>query len=727
MGIQSLVATCFLVFAIEKPDLPGSVEKINQEIRSAIVVIKTQGRNESREALGTGFFISKDGLVVTNYHVIGEGKKITIENVDKSSFEVSEIVHMDRERDLAVLKAPMAPAKWLALGKNQDARDGAPVVAVGNPQGLKHSVVAGVLSGKRNIDGKEMLQVAIPIEPGNSGGPIVNQAGEVLGILTIKSLVTENLGFAIPVDALRKLISQKPLSIPMKAWATIGALDESSWEVIFEGGWRQRAGKILGQGAGAGFGGRSLLMNKVVSPANSYEVEVWVKLEDEAGAAGLVFASDEKQKQYGFYPSNSQLRLTHFKGPDVYSWQVIKQEAFPFYQPLEWNHLRVVIQDEKMRCYLNDQLAYEIQTEGSLAGRAGLARFRGTKAQFRGFRIHKEVQKTLPDPALAKQLESIVSSSTTSQAIQKLAMNPGVSRKLIDKEILKQQKKLEQLQGMKIDLSQAEILRQLALVSNKEKVHLVEAALWISKLEHSEILVEDYLQEFKSLAHALGKHASQAKSTQEKISALNQFFFKEKGFHGSIQDYYSRSNSCMSEVMDDREGIPITLCVLYMELARTIGLTFQGLGFSGHFMVGMREESKEWTVVDVFDGGKTLTMKQAALAARERSGRDIVEKEVKPATDKEILVRILTNISNVAQREKDDPAVVRFLDGILQLDPSAHLERSTRALVLSRLGKFDRAIMDIDYLMEAQPDDLNLDQIKAFRLLLLKQAAQKRE
>ena len=98
-----------------------------------------------------------------------------------------------------------------------------------------------------------MIQLAMPVEPGNSGGPLLDRFGRVHGILTLKSAVTENLGFAMPVNALKPLIA-KPNPISMAKWLTIGAIDPDDWTIVFGGRWRQRAGRILVDGAGNGFG-----------------------------------------------------------------------------------------------------------------------------------------------------------------------------------------------------------------------------------------------------------------------------------------------------------------------------------------------------------------------------------------------------------------------------------------------------------------------------------------
>src|SRR5947207_12191269 len=100
-------------------------------------------------------------------------------------------------------------------------------------------------------------------------------------------------------------------------------------------------------GLGSGFGGGSLLLAKGEDPQAAYELAVTVKLDEEAGAAGLVFHSDGGQKHYGFYPSNGRLRLSRFEGPDVFSWHVLVEKTSEHYRAGEWNRLKG--RDEKHR------------------------------------------------------------------------------------------------------------------------------------------------------------------------------------------------------------------------------------------------------------------------------------------------------------------------------------------------------------------------------------------
>ena len=274
------------------PPKVRTVEQLAEELKPSIAVLIYTGRDGKQQGLGTGFVVG-DGLVATNLHVIGEGRPVVVQLADGSKHEASEIVASDRKLDLAVVRIAAKKLRALPLGDSSAMKQGQPIVALGHPRGLEHSVVAGVLSGKRDFDGVSMLQLAIPIEQGNSGGPVLDMQGRVLGVVTMKSLVTANLGFAVPINALKQLLA-KPNPVSMEQWLTIGALDKSEWKTLLGGRWRQRAGRIIADGSGTGFGGRTLCLSQRPVPDQPFEITVTVKLDDEAGAAGLIFGGDDR-------------------------------------------------------------------------------------------------------------------------------------------------------------------------------------------------------------------------------------------------------------------------------------------------------------------------------------------------------------------------------------------------------------------------------------------------
>ena len=227
------------------------IEELTSQVQPSIAVIRFEGRDGTPQGIGSGFVIREDGLIATNLHVIGEARPVTVELLDGRKFPVMSIHAHDRAHDLAVLKIDAAELPALPLAPADSLVQGQPIVAFGNPQGLKHSVVTGIVSALREeVDGQPMIQLAIPIEQGNSGGPAVDLNGRVHGLLTLKSVVTDNLGYAVVADALRPMLDD-PNPIPIERWLTIGVLNSKYWQTAQDAvRWTQRAGHIRAAGVG---------------------------------------------------------------------------------------------------------------------------------------------------------------------------------------------------------------------------------------------------------------------------------------------------------------------------------------------------------------------------------------------------------------------------------------------------------------------------------------------
>ncbi len=170
-----------------------------------------------RRSAGSGFFISGDGELVTNYHVIEDADEIVIELVDGLQFD-AEVIGRDEATDLALLKVknPDRDFAFLALGESDAVRVGEWVMAVGNPLNMDHTVTVGVVSAKGRVLGlsregtsfENYIQTDAAINLGNSGGPLVNIRGEVIAINTAINARGQNLGFAVPVNILRRILPQ---------------------------------------------------------------------------------------------------------------------------------------------------------------------------------------------------------------------------------------------------------------------------------------------------------------------------------------------------------------------------------------------------------------------------------------------------------------------------------------------------------------------------------------
>ncbi len=162
---------------VEKP----TPEEVVEAGRQAVVVIT------SLDGLGSGFVVHKDGVIVTNFHVIGQGRPFKIQRADGQSLTPTAILAYDRRNDLALIQVEERGLPALELADSDAVRLGQPVVAVGHPLGLRNRVARGVVAEKRAVNGYTMIQVAMPIEQGNSGGPLLDEAGRVIGVIAIKS------------------------------------------------------------------------------------------------------------------------------------------------------------------------------------------------------------------------------------------------------------------------------------------------------------------------------------------------------------------------------------------------------------------------------------------------------------------------------------------------------------------------------------------------------------
>ena len=703
--------------------MPG-VEELAKKVRPSIVVISVMGRDGKREGLGTGFVVSADGLIATNRHVIGEGRAIRVETADGKRHDVTVVHASDRKLDLAVLRIDAKGLTPLELGDSTTLKDGQAVVALGNPQGLKHSVVAGVVSGQREIDGRPMIQVAIPIEPGNSGGPLLDMQGRVHGILTIKSLVTANLGFAVSVNTLKSLL-KKPNPVPMSAWLTIGALDADDWQPRFGGQWRQRAGRIIVEGVGQGFGGRALCLSRRELPPLPCEVAVTVRLQDESGAAGLVFHSDGGDKHYGFYPSGGQLRLTRFDGPDVFTWKVLEQKATPHYRPGQWNTLKVRLEKERIRCFVNDHLVIESTDDVYTTGRVGLAKFRDTVAEFKRFQLAREVPPLAPPADVAARIRQTVDGLSPekkigAELVPKLASDGNASLKVLRERARELEERAATLRRLASAVHERNVLDELVRVlhGKEENIDLLHAALLIARLDNEDVDVEAYRHEVEHMADRITARLPKDADDAARLTALNKYLFEERGFHGSRGDYYNRSNSYLSEVIDDREGLPITLSVLYIELGRRLGVRLEGVGLPGHFVVRHVPAKGEARLIDVYEGGQPLSREQAGEKVESITGRPLRDEHLAAVKKSAIIVRMLHNLLNLAQSEKDKDGMLRYLNAIVAVAPESAEERGLRAALLFQMGDRSGALQDVDWLLEHNPEGLDVQRVRQFRRML---------
>ena len=197
----SLAALCLVA---APPAFAQELAGLIARVAPSVVVISDGGT-----ARGSGFVVSRNGVILTNLHVIAALKQPLVTFADGRNFDRISVLGYDRDRDLAILKIPATDLPALPFGSSAKVKVGQRVVAFGTPWGLSGTATAGIVSAVRRhprIEGATLLQTDAAINPGNSGGPLVNESAQVVGVVVSLIDSAQNLAFAVPADELRPLL-----------------------------------------------------------------------------------------------------------------------------------------------------------------------------------------------------------------------------------------------------------------------------------------------------------------------------------------------------------------------------------------------------------------------------------------------------------------------------------------------------------------------------------------
>jgi regulator of sirC expression with transglutaminase-like and TPR domain len=250
------------------------------------------------------------------------------------------------------------------------------------------------------------------------------------------------------------------------------------------------------------------------------------------------------------------------------------------------------------------------------------------------------------------------------------------------------------------------------LVADDAGLSVLEAAIAVAQDEYPRLDVQGTLAEIDALADRLRRRLPADASPLLRLGSLNLYFFQELGFAGNVNDYYDARNSYLSEVLRTRRGIPITLALLYIELADQIGLRVAGVSFPGHFLVKLRLPVGE-VVIDPFDGQSLSRedLDERLLPYRRRRGPTSpgdfeapLALFLRAAQPREVLARLLRNLKEIHHAAEDWPRLAAVLDRLVVLLPEDWDERRDRGLARAELGRFDEAAADVGSYLDHRPE-----------------------
>ncbi|MDP2165496.1 MAG: tetratricopeptide repeat protein [Hydrogenophaga sp.] len=249
-----------------------------------------------------------------------------------------------------------------------------------------------------------------------------------------------------------------------------------------------------------------------------------------------------------------------------------------------------------------------------------------------------------------------------------------------------------------------------ALVGEDDSLPLLEAAAAIAQDEYPDIDVQQVLGDVDQLLARVRRRCGDGSDPLQRLRVLNQFFFRDMGFGGNVNNYYDPDNSYLNVVLGTRRGIPIALAVLWLELAQGLGLKARGVNFPGHFMVKVNLPNGQ-AVIDPFTGQSLSRedLSERLEPYRRRNGLvddfDVpVGLYLQAATPRDILARMLRNLKEVHRTQEDWLRLIAVLDRLLILLPDAWTEYRDRGLAWAEMGDNRLAVADLDTYL-AQTDD----------------------
>ena len=267
------------------------------------------------------------------------------------------------------------------------------------------------------------------------------------------------------------------------------------------------------------------------------------------------------------------------------------------------------------------------------------------------------------------------------------------------------------------------LAEQIADAADRPGPDLAAPAFLIARIEYPRLDPEPYLDRLDAMGEAAARSVAREPGHDAplaaRIDAVNHYLFDEVGFTGNREHFDDPRNSCLNEVMDRKMGIPITMALIYIEIARRAGVRAEGVNFPGHFLVRClqdlhTDDPSEGLIVDPFHGGAILDEAECRQLLQPHMSEAAFDPSLLArATRRQILVRMLLNLKKLYVKMHSFPQARATTDALLALQPSSLADLRDRGLLAYHMNDFAHALRDLDeYLKVARLSEQDDDQKK---------------
>ncbi|HEX5324059.1 MAG TPA: transglutaminase-like domain-containing protein [Capsulimonadaceae bacterium] len=260
-----------------------------------------------------------------------------------------------------------------------------------------------------------------------------------------------------------------------------------------------------------------------------------------------------------------------------------------------------------------------------------------------------------------------------------------------------------------------------------ETMDLARPALLLAADEHPNLDIDRYLGHLDDLADAaLCTTITDARNDCDAAQRLARFLAEPCGFRGNTLDYYDPSNSLLSEVLERRLGIQITLSLVLMEVGRRLSLPLVGIGFPGHFLVGCSQNcAREMLLIDQFEGGRVVTLEECRKRLTSLGTQFDPDIHLQPISNRQFLLRMLSNLEAAYIQRRDVPRAMRTIRRQVALDPGRTADYLQLGQLLVRDRNFSQARLCLRAYLEACPESERAESVREELSKLLNQRARR--
>jgi regulator of sirC expression with transglutaminase-like and TPR domain len=254
--------------------------------------------------------------------------------------------------------------------------------------------------------------------------------------------------------------------------------------------------------------------------------------------------------------------------------------------------------------------------------------------------------------------------------------------------------------------------------ANEQAIDVALGAALIARDAYDDLDVPSVLARFEELAAPLIRLGLPQMSAEAQALEMAHYLYERQGFAGNEADYYDPKNSLLPDVLERRLGIPITLALVYCEVAKRVGVPARGVGFPGHFLVRIERRGEphlQPVMVDPFFGGRMLDEKSLLSLLRRVVGpsETLRAEHLEPASPRLILARMLTNLKAVYLARGENSRALLALDRLVSLTPDAPFALRERGMLAARLGSIEVARADLNRFLELSPESSETHAVRA--------------